>query len=491
MGNITRRKTKIIATVGPATLGKEEFRNLVTDGVNVIRFNFSHMKYDDFSKTISYLREISEEIDRPVAVLVDIQGPKLRIGTLEKEFVVLKEGKKFVISTEDIIGNEDKVSCSFKEIGTSVEKGNYILLDDGRIKLEVLESDIHNVYTKVRTGGKLYSHKGMNLPGMKYKAGIFTEKDKKDLEFLAQYDFDYVALSFVESAKDIEHLRKILKRNNNQAKIIAKIERSDALVNIDEIIQASDGIMVARGDLGVEVSLEQVPIIQKDLIKRANRAVKPVIVATQMFESMIENDIPTRAEVSDVANAIYDGADAIMLSGETAMGKYPIETVNIMRSTAKEVDRALDDKTLGLNQVKIETTKGTKIENAICSSADKISDMVDASAIIVFTSRGVSPLLISKYRPRVPIIALTDNRKTWNNLALNRGVWSIYVPNLFDQGKVSRDLLAEAEKRVVSKGVVKNGETVVVVSGIPLGLGVSGKTSLIRVHQIGDYFHSI
>ncbi|MDR1113827.1 MAG: pyruvate kinase, partial [Candidatus Margulisbacteria bacterium] len=332
------RKTKIVATVGPATFPREMLEKLLVAGVNVFRFNFSHNDYERAEQAIKDLRALAEKLKTQAALFIDLQGPKIRVGKFRDGRIALREGQEFTLTIEDLIGDEQKVSTTYKPLVKDAEAGHVILLDDGRLRLEVLRKDEINVYTRVLLGGELSNHKGMNLPGMKLSTPSLTEKDKEDVLRGLQMDVDYFALSFVRAAQDVLDLRSFLHAHNSEHKIIAKIEKPEAVENIDAIVAVSDAIMVARGDLGVELAIEKVPSLQKDIIRRANYGGVPVIVATQMLESMINNPLPTRAEVSDVAAAIYDWADAVMLSGETAVGKFPIETVRLMGRVAADVD---------------------------------------------------------------------------------------------------------------------------------------------------------
>ncbi|MDR1323541.1 MAG: pyruvate kinase [Candidatus Margulisbacteria bacterium] len=478
------RKTKIVATVGPATFPREMLEKLLAAGVNVFRFNFSHNDYERAEQAIKDLRALAEKLKTQAALFIDLQGPKIRVGKFRDGRVTLQEGQEFTLTTEELVGDEQKVSTTYKPLVKDAEAGHIILLDDGRLRLEVLRKDEVNVYTRVLLGGELSNHKGMNLPGMKLSTPSLTEKDKEDVLRGLQMDVDYFALSFVRAAQDVLDLRSFLHAHNSEHKIIAKIEKPEAVENIDAIVAVSDAIMVARGDLGVELAIEKVPSLQKDIVRRANYGGVPVIVATQMLESMINNPLPTRAEVSDVAAAIYDWADAVMLSGETAVGKFPIETVRLMGRVAADVDVIQSGRKKKLTARKTHFIQENSMLSSLCDSADELADDIDAKAIITFSDSGRTPLLLSKYRSSVPIIAISDRLKTCSKMALYRGVIPLLGHTPFAKMSGIKQMLQEAEQRSKEAGLLKDGDIVVIMAGIPIA--TAGSTNMIRVHRIGD-----
>ncbi|MDR1452534.1 MAG: pyruvate kinase [Candidatus Margulisbacteria bacterium] len=478
------RKTKIIATIGPATFPREMLEKLLAAGVNVFRFNFSHNDYARAKQAAQDLRTLAEKIKTHVALFIDLQGPKIRVGKFQNGRVTLREGQEFTLTIEDLAGDEQKVSTTYKPIVKDAEAGHIILLDDGRLRLEVLRKDETNVYTRVLAGGELSDYKGMNLPGMKLSTPALTEKDKEDVLRGLQMDVDYFALSFVRAAQDVLDLRGFLREHNSEHKIIAKIEKPEAVANIDAIAAVSDAVMVARGDLGVELAIEKVPSLQKDIIRRANYSGVPVIVATQMLESMINNPLPTRAEVSDVAAAIYDWADAVMLSGETAVGKFPIETVRLMGRVAADVDVVQSGRKKKLTVRKTHFIQENSVLSSLCDSADELADEIDAQAVITFSDSGRTPLLLSKYRSSVPIIAISDRPKTCSKMALYRGVTPLLGHTPFARMSGIKQMLQEAEQRSKEAGLLQNGDLVVIMAGIPIA--TAGSTNMIRVHRVGD-----
>lgn len=480
------RKTKIIATIGPASFDPTVIKNLLQAGVNLFRLNFSHSDYSAAETAIKNIRNISDKLKIKSGIFIDLQGPKIRLGKFTNGSVILKKGQQFTITNEEILGNENIVSTSYKEIVQDAKKGNIILIDDGKIKLRVESKENNQVITTVIVGGTVSDRKGMNLPKMKTSVCALTEKDKQDVLFGLKHNVDYFALSFVRAACDIEALKHFLKAHNSEIPVIAKIEKPEALKELDKIIELADAIMVARGDLGVELSLEKVPTMQKEIIRHSNYAGKPVIVATQMLESMINSATPTRAEVSDVANAIYDWADAIMLSGETAVGKHPIQAVKVMANVAEEVDGIQSKHKRGLTIRKTHFIAEESIVSSLCDSADELADEIGATAIIIFTDSGRTALLLSKYRTSVPIIAITDKPEVAGRLCLYRGVWPVIANRPFKQLPGLRDMLKEAQDRALELKLVKKDDLVVIMAGIPIG--IKGSTNMIRVHKIGEQF---
>ncbi len=472
------RKTKILCTLGPASSSKQVLRELINAGMNGARFNFSHGTYEEHKETYDNVRAVARELGKPVATMQDLQGPKIRTGRLKCKEVLLEEGKTLTITTRDIIGDQSILSTTYKPLPQDVKVGDSILLDDGAIALKVTGKDTSEVETKILNSGCIGEHKGINLPGVNVSAPAVTEKDFEDLKFGLELGFDYVALSFVRRASDLAKVRNAVE--GSDVKLIAKIEKPEAVENIHEILEACDGIMVARGDLGVEIPIENVPFVQKMLIREANREFKPVIVATQMLESMIENPRPTRAEASDVANSILDKADVIMLSGETAIGKYPVDAVKVMAQIAKRADSAnptVHDE-FGMEGT-ARTNPHITIASAVSHAASLMADELDASAILTFTESGSTAVFMSKYRPETRIIALTTREKTRDQLAL---LWGVN-PFVMEYTKDTSEMILKAEEFLLSNGCVNRGETVVVTAGIPSGRGITNVTRVVRIGE--------
>ena len=483
----TERKTKIVATLGPATWAPEMIEKLMKAGVNVFRFNFSHADYVIAEKAIKDIRALSVQLNNPVMIFIDLQGPKIRLSRFINGKVSLVEGQKFTLTIDqDVQGTEEICATSYLPLVNDAIPGNMILLDDGKIRLEVLSKDEKNVYTKVLNSADISDRKGMNMPGMKLSVSSLAEKDKKDVLFGLKQDVDYFALSFVRTPECVQELRDFLKEHGSTHKIISKIEKPEAVDNLDAIIAVSDAIMVARGDLGVEMAFEQVPMVQKMMIKKTNFAGKPIIVATQMLESMISSPVPTRAEVSDVANAIYDCTDAVMLSGETAAGKYPLEAVTAMAKVAAAVDAQQSERKKKLINRKSQYIAEHSVRSSLCDAADELADEIGAKAMITFTDSGKTALMLAKHRSSVPIIAITDNEKTLHQMAFYRGVWPVLAPKKFTDLKGLKEMLQVAESRSIELGLLKQGDTVVMMAGIPIAM--AGSTNMIRVHQIGEPF---
>ena len=471
------RKTKIICTVGPATSTPETLKALVDAGMNVARLNFSHGDYQFHGKTIEILRSIPTLPEKPLALMQDLCGPKIRLGMLPSDGLMVGEGEEVTFVEKEKGNSIDELPLPIPTLFAMVRVGEPIMINDGRIKLTVIDRDADKIRAQVKIGGKISSRKGVNLPQTHLPVSSITEKDLLDLRFGIQNNLDLVAVSFVRSPADLEPAQRMIEAAGKQVKIIAKIERREAVENFDEILKVVDGIMVARGDLGVEVPLEQVPLIQKDIIHRCNRAGKPVITATQMLESMIEAPDPTRAEVTDVANSVVDGTDAIMLSGETAVGKYPIAAVQMMGKIAIETEKSLPDGTLksyGYQAGSLSVTES--VAEAVCRMAYEVG----AKAILCHTSSGSTAKLVSKYRPTTRIIALTSEEISYRQLALSWGV----EPLLISSASKTEEMLINLINTVVEMGVAQEGDKVVITSGIPVGK--PGSTSLIKVHTIGE-----
>lgn len=460
MERVAYNRTKIVATIGPASNSKEMQRALIKEGVDVFRLNFSHGKYEDHQKVIDQVREINSEMGTHVALLIDLQGPKIRVNEVQKD-VVLKQGQELVITTREMVGNQEIVSTSYKDLPKDVKEGEMVLIDDGKIELRVLEVRDIDVVTKVIYGGPLTSRKGINLPNTRVSAPSLTEKDLRDLEFGMKNDVNWVALSFVRKAKDILELREILKRNNCNARIVAKIEKPEALENIDDIILATDAIMVARGDLGVETLMEEVPIIQKKLIEKCNKASKPVIVATQMMESMIENARPTRAEASDVANAVMDGADALMLSAETAAGKYPLEVIRSMVRTITSIEKQPG---IYYKFRDVDPNSPIFIHDSLILAACKLAKDVGAKAIVGMTVSGYTAFQSSSHRPDTNIFVFTGNKSILNTMNLVWGTRAYF----YDKQTSTDETIKDVSEILKSDGHVKKGDIFISLASMPI-----------------------
>ncbi|WP_277668242.1 pyruvate kinase [Caproiciproducens galactitolivorans] len=472
------RKTKIICTLGSATDNGDVLRQLMLAGMDVARLNFSHQTAAEQKVRADAVKKLRSELGLPVALLLDTKGPEIRLKEFSKPKVTLNAGDKFTLTNRDIVGNETIASVTFDHLPQEVVPGAKILIDDGLIELKVESRTDTDIYCTVINGGDVSAHKGINVPGSKLSLPFISEKDKEDIAFAVKEDFDFIAASFTRSAQDILDLRTELEKHNcHKIRIIAKIENSEGVDNIDEIIRVSDGIMVARGDLGVEIPLEEVPVIQKKLIKKGYNAGKQVITATQMLDSMMKNPRPTRAETSDVANAIYDGTSAIMLSGETAAGKYPIAALRMMATIAERTERDIDYQSRFRKRDFTELPNVTSaISHATCTTAQDLG----AVAIITVSKSGRTARMISKYRPECPIISGTTDETVQRQMNLSWGV----VPILVDEKDNTDELFDHVVDVARSKGLLKNGDLVVITAGVPLG--ISGTTNLLKVHLVGD-----
>jgi pyruvate kinase len=457
---ISYNKTKIVATVGPSSSSPDMLRALVKEGVDVFRLNFSHGTQADHQKTIDNIRQINEEMGTCVALLLDLQGPKIRIQEVQPD-VELKRGQTFIITTRQLVGTNEIASTSYQNLPSDVKKGDMILIDDGKIELKVVEVRDVDVITEVIHGGLLKSRKGINLPFTKVTVPSLTEKDLKDLEFGLKNKVEWVALSFVRKAADIHFLRDIIDQHQSTARIVAKIEKPEAISNIDEIIAASDAVMVARGDLGVEIWLEEVPMVQKMIIEKCNRAAKPVIVATQMMESMIENPRPTRAETNDVANAVMDGADAVMLSAETATGKYPIEVVRSMVRTIASVEK---HDSLYYRFRPIDPKSPIYINDSLVLAACKLAKDVGAKAIVGMTASGYTAFQSASHRPNTNIFVFTGNKWLINTLNLVWGVRAYY----YDKHNSTDETVSDVERILKEEGHVQPGDIFIVLASMPI-----------------------
>ncbi|HKA01771.1 MAG TPA: pyruvate kinase [Candidatus Solibacter sp.] len=466
--------TKIVATVGPATDAPAVLQQMLAAGVDVFRLNASHGEQDQHAARIAVIRDTARAAGVHAGILLDLQGPKIRLGRFENGGCVLEAGTHFVITTETVMGTCERASTGYSRFARDVRPGDRVLLADGSVELMALESDGTNVRCEIMRGGPIGDHKGINLPNVKVSIPSLTEKDLADLHFGLNSGIDLFALSFVRTADDVLGLRDRL--GGRPVSIVAKIEKPEGWQNIESILDVSDGVMVARGDLGVETSLERVPRIQKSIIRRARRKGRFVITATQMLESMIDHPTPTRAEVSDVANAIYDGTDAVMLSAETSIGKYPVEAVTFMGRIAAESEESIRRKGF-LDPPKLPAPSNPEI---LADAAHHAAREARAAAIVVFTSRGSSARLISRCRPPVPVYAITPHDTTARQLSISYGVIPMLAPDVSN----TDEMMAQMDRILVERGILKKGELVVFVAGQPVGR--PGSTNLMKLHRLGD-----
>lgn len=455
-------KTKIIATIGPSTSSYEMLKQIIEAGVDVCRINFSHGEHADHLEVIKKVKIINDELGTNVCILGDLQGPKLRIGEIENGFIHIKKGQKILLTSEKCVGTSEKIYVSYKNLAQDVKPGEKVLLDDGKIELKFLEiKDKTSVIAQVVVGGILKSRKGFNLPNSNLSVPSLTEKDKIDLLFALKHDVDWIGLSFVREARDIYDLRKVIEEHNPRTRIIAKIEKPQAVKNFNSILKESDGIMVARGDLGVEMPMQKVPVIQKKIVEQCIAASKPVIIATQMMESMIENPTPTRAEVNDVANAVLDGADAVMLSAETSVGKYPLKTIQMVEKVLGEVEISANPYYKGLKPVK---ESPTFISDEICFTAVRMSEHLNAKTIVGMTYSGYTGIKVSSFRPNCDIFIFTHNRPVLRTLNLVWGIRGFY----YDHEESTDRTISDAIHLLESKGFVKKGDIVINCASMPL-----------------------
>ncbi|MGZ9583232.1 pyruvate kinase [Paenibacillus marinisediminis] len=471
------RKTKIVCTIGPASESLDKLKQLILAGMNVARLNFSHGDYEEHGKRIVNIRQASKELNKTVAILLDTKGPEIRTGVLAEEPIELVQDEFLTLTTEEILGDKHRISVTYKDLPSDVEVGSTILIDDGLIGLTVVGIDRTEIKCKIVNGGTIKSRKGVNVPGVSISLPGITEKDANDIRFAIEQGLDFIAASFVRKASDVMEIRKLLEEHNADIQIISKIENHEGVENLDEILEVSDGLMVARGDLGVEIPAEDVPLVQKRMIEKCNLAGKPVITATQMLDSMQRNPRPTRAEASDVANAIFDGTDAIMLSGETAAGKYPVESVLTMSRIAEKAESALDYREiLNRQSSKQQVTVTDAISQAVANSALDL----DAKAIISSTQTGYTARMVSKYRPKAPIIAVTSSEKIMRRISL---VWGAY-PVKGEIATTTDQMFDIALEGGINTGLVSNGDLVVITAGVPVGC--AGSTNLVKVTRIGS-----
>lgn len=474
------RKTKIVCTIGPASESVEKLTQLIEAGMNVARLNFSHGDFEEHGQRIQNIREASAKTGKTVAILLDTKGPEIRTNNMVGGAIELRDGEDIIISMNEVEGTAEKFSVTYEGLIEDVHTGSKILLDDGLIGLEVTKIDKANseIHTKILNSGTLKNKKGVNVPGVSVNLPGITEKDAQDIIFGIEQGVDFIAASFVRRASDVLEIRQLLEEHNaSHINIIPKIENQEGVDNIEEILEISDGLMVARGDLGVEIPAEEVPLVQKKLIKKCNAQGKPVITATQMLDSMQRNPRPTRAEASDVANAIFDGTDAIMLSGETAAGSYPVEAVQTMHNIASRAESALDHKEILSNRSK---DNEHNITDAIGESVAHTALNLDVNAIITPTESGHTARMISKYRPKAPIVAVTSNDYVSRRLSLT---WGVY-PQIGQKASTTDDMLDIAVEESLNSGIVASGDLVVITAGVPVG--EAGTTNLMKIHVVGD-----
>jgi len=472
------RKTKIVCTIGPASESLENTKKLIQAGMNVARLNFSHGDFEEHGNRIKNIRQACRELGKTVAILLDTKGPEIRLGNLAEEPIELVAGEFVTLTTENILGDRHRIPVTYSDLPRDVKAGDTILLDDGLIGLKVVEIQGTEIKCEIQNSGPIKSKKGVNVPGVAISLPGITEKDANDILFGIEQGIDFIAASFVRRASDVLEIRELLERHNaSHIQIIAKIENRQGVDNLDEILEVADGLMVARGDLGVEIPVEEVPLVQKMMIEKCNRVGKPVITATQMLDSMQRNPRPTRAEATDVANAIFDGTDAIMLSGETAAGKYPVESVLTMARIAERAEAALEYREIFIRRASGQQTTVTEaISQAVANSALDL----DANAIITSTESGYTARMVSKYRPKAPIIAVTPSEHVMRALQL---VWGV-IPVLGTPAKTTDEMFDIAVNGAIRSGLVKLGDTVVITAGVPVGR--SGSTNLIKIHTVGD-----
>ncbi|MGW6332266.1 pyruvate kinase [Nocardia rhamnosiphila] len=470
------RRTKIVCTLGPATATEERIRELVESGMDVARLNFSHGEHSDHAENYKKVRQACDDLGRAVGILADLQGPKIRLGRFAEDRTVWATGETVRITVDEIVGSHDRVSTTYKQLAADAKSGDRLLVDDGKVGLEVIRVEGNDVVCEVTEGGPVSNNKGVSLPGMDVSVPALSEKDIEDLEFALNLGVDFIALSFVRSPSDIELVHDVMDRVGRRVPVIGKLEKPEAIDNLEAIVLAFDAVMVARGDLGVELPLEQVPIVQKRAIQMARENAKPVIVATQMLESMIENSRPTRAEASDVANAVLDGADAVMLSGETSVGKYPIETVRTMARIVHAVEAE------STNVPPLTHTPRTK-RGVISYAARDIGERLNAKALVAFTQSGDTVRRLARLHTPLPLLAFTPLPEVRNQLALTWGTETFIVPTVDSTDA----MIKQVDQALLSMNRYRKGDLVVIVAGSPPG--TVGSTNLIHVHRIGEEDH--
>jgi len=473
------KKTKIVCTIGPASEERAVFKELVENGLNVARLNFSHGSHEEHLGRIDMIKSVREELGAPVAIMLDTKGPEIRTGKFSVPVVTLVEGQTFTLTTEEFMGTQDKCQISYEGLPKDVVIGDKILIDDGLIELEVKAINGPEIETVVLNAGDVKNNKGVNVPGVKIQLPAITPKDESDIIFGIENGIDFIAASFIRKAADVLEIRKILEAHNGEGvHIISKIENQEGVDNLDEILTVSDGLMVARGDLGVEIPTEMVPLTQKEMIKKCNLEGKPVITATQMLDSMMRNPRPTRAETTDVANAIYDGTDAIMLSGETAAGKYPVESVKTMALIAKTTEGSLDYTSILKEKAQSITEKGVTfaVSHATCTTANDLQ----AAAIVTATASGFTARKVAKFRPKAPIIASCTNEEVRRKINL---VWGVF-PIVAEEAKSTDEIFNNSVELAKAEGYIKPGDLIIFTAGVPVG--VAGATNLMKVELVGE-----
>lgn len=470
------RKTKIVCTLGPATKDENVLRRLMEEGMDVARLNFSHGTHEDHKERIEIIKKLRRELDKPVAILLDTKGPEIRTRDFQGGKVTVEDGQIFTLTPRELLGDNTVASITYKNLAKDIQVGATILIDDGLIKMEVEAINDEDIRCRVINGGVISNHKGVNVPGVHLNMPYVSEQDIEDIKFGIENDVDFVAASFVRSAKDVLEIRDLLNANGGERiNIISKIENAEGINHIDDIIYVSDGIMVARGDMGVEIAGEEVPIIQKMIIRKVYNAGKQVVTATQMLDSMVKNPRPTRAETTDVANAIYDGTSAIMLSGETAAGLYPVEAVQTMVRIAERTEQDIDYCKRFFQR---ERTANPNVTDAVCHATCTTAIDLNASAIVTVTKSGTSARMVSKYRPDCNIIAGTTSHKAYRQLNMSWGVTPIHL----EEKNEIFDLFDHAVETAKKRGLLTSGDTVVLTAGVPLG--VSGNTNILKVEVV-------
>ncbi len=470
------RKTKIVCTLGPATDNEEVLRQMMIEGMDVARCNFSHGTYEDHKRRMDMVKKLRKEVGKPVAILLDTKGPEVRVKDFKEGKVMLEEGQLFTLTADEVEGTKDIVSVTYNRLYEDLEVGMRVLMDDGLIEMTVEKVDKNNIVCRVINGGAVSNHKGVNVPDVDLSMPYISDRDREDILFGIEQDVDFIAASFVQKKEDILQLRKLLEKNGGEEiRIISKIENAQGVANIDDIIEVSDGIMVARGDMGVEIPYEEVPVIQKKIIKKVYRAGKQVITATQMLESMIKSPRPTRAETTDIANAVYDGTSAIMLSGETAAGAYPVEAVKTMVRIAERTEQDVDYRKRFFQN---ERSANPDITDAICHATCTTALDLNARAIVTVTKSGRSARMISRYRPMSDIISCATTEKVCRQLSLTWGV----TPLLIKEEKEVFDLFDKAIHAAVKKKLLEKGDLTVITSGVPIGF--SGTTNMMKVQIV-------
>ncbi|HEU5036043.1 MAG TPA: pyruvate kinase [Nocardioides sp.] len=478
------RRAKIVCTLGPATSSPRRIRELVYAGMDVARLNMSHGSHEDHAEAYRLVREASDASGHGVGIFADLQGPKIRLETFADGPVVLRRGQEWTITTRDVPGDDKICGTTYKGLPGDVKPGDPLLIDDGKVRLRVISVDDTDVVTEVLVGGKVSNHKGINLPGVAVSVPALSDKDEADLRFALRLSVDFIALSFVRDAKDVEDVRRVMDEVGVHVPVIAKIEKPQAIANLDEIIAAFDGFMVARGDLGVECPLEDVPFLQKRIVEKARLNAKPVIVATQMLESMISNPAPTRAEASDVANAVLDGADAVMLSGETSVGEYPVHTVETMARIITATEQHAHEESSRARMAEIDWDPHTR-SGVIAKAAAEVAERVGAKYVVAFTQSGDSAKRMSRLRGPIPILAFTPLAQVRSQLALTWGVETFKTQPV----EHTDEMVRQVDEQLLQIGRVSEGDLVVIIAGSPPG--IPGSTNALRIHRMGDAINEV